>query len=162
QYWPHGAPTADQQASSEAWYINRLLNGEIAQPVLNSSDDLYVAGFVKTTPFEFWLGDGQNAAGDLTYSLSSTAKTFHLEVLSSNLSIASLLKVDTEDMDGKEVQVLLDGELVDTFVGGGVYQYSGLLDGSTVTFSAVPEPGTIALLLAGGAALAVWTVRRRR
>ncbi|MCE5302312.1 MAG: S9 family peptidase [Planctomycetaceae bacterium] len=162
QYWPHGAPTADQQASSESWYVQRLLNGEIAQPVLNSSDDLYVAGFVKTTPFEFWLGDGQNAAGDLTYSLSSTSKTFHLEVLSSDLSVASSLKVDTEDMEGKEIQVLLDGELVDTFTGGDVYQYAGLVDGSTVTFSVVPEPGTCALLAAGAAAFGMWRIRRRR
>ena len=63
QYWVHGNSSANQQASAEAWYLTRFKSGLIPQPKLNDSDELYVAGWVKTRPFELWLGDGQNAAG---------------------------------------------------------------------------------------------------
>ena len=32
QYWPHTAPTADQQASAEQWFIDRVLDGSIVEP----------------------------------------------------------------------------------------------------------------------------------
>jgi len=159
QYWPHGAPTADQQASSESWYLSRLLDGSIPQPKLNASDTLFVAGYVKTMPFEFWLGDGQNAAGNLDYSLSTANKTFSLSVLTSDLDVSSLLKVDTDDMAGKQVEVSLDGVVVDKFVGGGLYQYVGLTNGGTITLTVIPEPSAITLLIIGAAALSIFLRR---
>jgi poly(3-hydroxybutyrate) depolymerase len=122
QRWPHGFPTANQQDAGELWYRDRLLAGEIAQPVLNSADELYVTGFVKTVPFEFWLGDGQNGAGKLTYELSSESKSFNLDVQTSDLAIASTLEIETGDMAGRKVHVLLNGNLVETITGGATYE----------------------------------------
>ncbi|WP_442485094.1 prolyl oligopeptidase family serine peptidase [Aeoliella sp. SH292] len=122
QWWPHGFPTADQQAAGEGWYLQRVLSGEIPQPVLNSSDQLVVAGFVKTTHFELFIGDGQNGAGVLDYSLSPEAKSFHLEIETSNLAIGTKLKIDTSDMAAKQVKVIVNGDLLETITGGGVYQ----------------------------------------
>lgn len=132
QWWPHGFPTPDQQAAGEGWYLNRVLSGEIAQPVLNSSDQLVVAGFVKTTPFELFIGDGQNGAGVLDYSLSAAAKSFHLEIETSNLAIGTILKVDTSDMAAKQVKVLVNGDLLETITGGGVYQTEQLTHAGTL------------------------------
>ena len=159
QWWPHGAPTVTQQYSSEAWYLSRLVSGAIAQPVLNAADTLFVAGYVKTKPFECWLGDGTNAAGDLTYSLSSDQKTFELQIATSNKSATGWISIDTADMAGDPVRVFRDGILVDTFTGGGLYRYNGLADGQTLTL--VPEPATLALF-GVGAALTALRARRRR
>src|SRR5690606_531115 len=63
QSWPHGFPTGNQQDAAEQWYRDRLLDGSIPEPTLNATDELFVAGFVKTKQFEFWLGDGQDGAG---------------------------------------------------------------------------------------------------
>lgn len=161
QYWPHGAPTADQQAAAESWYLSRLLNGSIPQPTLNVSDTLSVAGYVKTSLFEFWLGDGQNAAGEMAYSFSAASKTFSLNILSSDPGISSLLKINTQDMAGHQVNVLLNGVVVDEFLGGGVYQYMNLPHGGTVTLTTVPEPGTVALLATGAMALMIYWWQHR-
>jgi dienelactone hydrolase len=149
QYWPHGFPTADQQYAGEAWYLDRLLSGAISQPKLNAADNLYVAGFVKTKPFECWVGDGQNAAGELTYSLAGDEKTFTLGILGGNTGIAGRLKVDTTDMAGKRVQVRLNGTAVGEFTGGGIYERTGIPNASTLSLTVVPEPGQIGLLSAG-------------
>lgn len=160
QYWPHCFPTANQQHAAETWYLARLLAGQIAQPVLNSSDELFVAGFVKTRPFELWLGDGQNAAGELDYSLSAGSKTFELRVLSLDTAVTGKLSVDTADMAGQAVSVLLNDTLVDTFTGGGIYEYTGLGDGGRLELTVVPEPSTLALSVVGAAVgLLLW--RRR-
>lgn len=111
QYWLHGNPTATQQTSAESWYLTRLKNGLIPQPKLNTSDELYVAGWVKTRPFEFWLGNGQNAAGTLNYSLSPVKKQFSLSILSSVKSVTGRLKVDTSDMRGSPLEVRTNGVL---------------------------------------------------
>ncbi|MCD4824181.1 MAG: prolyl oligopeptidase family serine peptidase, partial [Phycisphaerae bacterium] len=126
QYWPHYYPTSDRQHAGEAWYQDRLLAGSIAQPVLNNSDELFVGGFVKTKPFGLWLGDGQNAAGDLNYSLSSTSKQFSLTIATHNQAITGKLSVDTTDMAGQVVHVLLNGHIANAFNGGGTYEYDGL------------------------------------
>ncbi len=150
QCWPHHYPTADEQHAAETWYLDRLLAGQIAQPVLNSNDELFVAGFVKTKPFEFWLDDGQNAAGELNYSLSADSKTFELEVLSIDTAVTGKLSVDTADMAGRQVNVLLNDTLVDTFAGGEVYEYTGLGHMDKLELAGVPEPSTLTLLVVGG------------
>lgn len=135
QYWAHGYPTANQQTSGESWYLTRLKNGLIPQPTLNGSDELVVAGWVKTRPFELWLGDGQNAAASLAYSVSQVEKLFTLRILSSVKSVTGRLKVDTSDMIGLPVTVRTNGILAATFTGGGVYTYDGLGDGQTIVLT---------------------------
>ncbi len=129
QSWPHGYPSSDQQHAAEAWYLGRLLDGSIPQPVLNSSDELYVAGYVKTQPFSLWLGDGQNAAGELYYNLSAASKTFELDILTSDQTVTGTLKVQTADMAGHLVAVKVNGIEVEAFEGGGVYVYDNLSHG---------------------------------
>ncbi|MEI2724091.1 MAG: prolyl oligopeptidase family serine peptidase [Verrucomicrobiota bacterium] len=135
QYWLHGNSTASQQASTEAWYLTRLKNGLIPRPRLNDSDELYVAGWVKTRPFEFWLGDGQNAAGTLNYSLSPVKKQFSLGILSSVKIVTGRLKMDTSDMSGLPVEVWMNGVLAANFIGGGVYIYNAMGDGQTIALT---------------------------
>jgi len=112
QYWPHCFPSADQQHAAESWYLDRLSAGEIPQPVLNAADELYVAGYVKTTPFDLWLGDGQNAAAELAYSLSDDLKRFELSILTSDLSVTGELTVDVSDMAGEMVLARLNSQVL--------------------------------------------------
>jgi hypothetical protein len=129
QDWPHGVPDANRQDAGELWYRNRLLSGSIPQPVLNNADVLRVAGYVKTSKFGLWLGNGQNAAADLTYSLSSGLKSFTFDIVSSNTSVTGTLTVNTADMAGRQVSVEIDDAVVGSFTGGGIYTHSGLGDG---------------------------------
>ena len=139
QYWAHGNSSAQQQASAESWYLARLKAGLIPKPRLKTSDELYVAGWVKTRPFEVWLGDGQNAAGALRYSLSPAQKEFSLALLSSVKSVTGRLTVDTADMAGQKVEVRTNGTLTTTLVGGPVYTHAALGDGQTLTLTALPR-----------------------
>jgi hypothetical protein len=100
---------------------------------------LSVAGWVKTRRFEFWLGDGQNAAANLSYSLSSVKKQFTVSVLGSVKTITGRLKVDTSDLSGLPVEVRTNGVLSETFIGGGVYIYNGLGDGQMIVLTAPPR-----------------------
>ena len=142
QWWTHGYPTADQQHAAEAWFLRRLLDGAIAQPQLNASDQLFVAGFVKTRAFSLWLGDGQNAAGTLEYRLAPNHKTFALQVLSNDKKVTGRLEVDTRDMAGRQIDVLLEGAQVDHFEGGGFYVYKNLGNSQTLTLTIDPQPPT--------------------
>jgi hypothetical protein len=126
QTWPHGVPDANRQDAGELWYRDRLLAGSIPQPVLNHADELRVAGFVKTSRFGLWLGDGRNAAADLTYSLSSGLKSFSLEIASGNTAVTGTLTLNTADMAGRQVSVELNDAVVASFTGGGIYTYPGL------------------------------------
>jgi dienelactone hydrolase len=139
QYWPHGNPTANQQTAAESWYLARLKGGLIPLPKLSASDELYVAGWVKTRAFECWLGDGQNAAGNLTYSLSSARKMFMLALLSSDRMVTGRLKVDTSDMEGLRIEVRTNGLTAGSFTGGGTYTNSTFGDGQTLELLAPPR-----------------------
>lgn len=162
QYWPHGYPTADQQIAAESWFLPRLLNGSIPMPHLNASDQLFVPGFLKTKSFTFWLGDGENAAGTLDYSVSAASKTFTLDLLSNDRSVTGWLEVDTQDMAGHQIDVLLDGRRVDQIVGGGLYRYNDLGDFQTLTLTALPEPGTVVLTVYGVLGLLVYASWKRK
>lgn len=116
QWWPHGFPSADQQAAGEGWYIDRLLSGAIPEPQLLASDELMVAGVVKTKKFEFWIGDGQNGAGLLEFSLAETQKEFSVSLLSNNLDLGSRLTVAMDDMEGQGVDVVVNNQFVETLV----------------------------------------------
>lgn len=159
QYWPHNAPTADQQAAAEQWFLARFLAGQIARPELNDADTLFVAGYVKTRKFDLWLGDGQNAAAELDYSLTDQQMQFELDLLTSDASVTGVLNVDTTRMGGVSVDVWLNGQQVDSFEGGGWYAYTGLGNGDLLRLQAVPEPSSLILLsLAVGTLL---SLRRR-
>lgn len=132
QSWPHGFPSANQQDAGELWYRDRLLAGSIPQPVLNDSDELYVAGFVKTSKFDCWLGDGQNAAASLTYSLSDSLMTFSMTILSRDTGVTGDLTIDTARMGGREVTVELNDVVVGTIDGGDDYTYNGLAHNDTL------------------------------
>ena len=162
QNWPHTAPSADQQDAAEAWFLDRLLDGSIAQPELNASDELFVAGYVKTNPFELWLGDGQNAAGDLTYSLSENNKLFELDIASNDKTITGTLDVDTTDMAGAEIEVTLNGTTIDSFIASDTYQYTGLGHEDTLQLNVVPEPNTWTFLSAVVLAAALAYYHKRR
>ncbi len=131
QYWPHGDPTEDQQHAGDAWFLDRLVAGQIPAPVLNSADRLFIAGFVRTRRFALWLGDGQNAAADFDYSLSSDKKSFLMN-LKSLLPVTGRLDVDTTDMVGKVVEVRRNGGVVATVLAGNSYTFSEIADDETV------------------------------
>lgn len=162
QYWPHQAPTADQQAAAEQWYLSRLLNGEITAPVLNSSDTLFVAGYVKTKPFEMWVGDGQNAAGLLDYQLGSGYWEFSLEIASSDKDVTGWLSLDLSAYAGSGMEAYLNGQLIESFTATGDYQVNGLGDGDTLTVQAVPEPGVVALVVFALAGMGAMIRRKAR
>lgn len=132
QNWPHGTLNANQQDAGELWYRDRLIAGTIPQPVLNASDVLFVAGYVKTSAFGLWLGDGQNAAGELTYSLAGGSKSFSLEIASSNTAVTGKLSVDTASLAGRQVNVTLNDTSVSSFTGGGVFVHPNLGHGDTL------------------------------
>ncbi|MFH1760607.1 MAG: prolyl oligopeptidase family serine peptidase [bacterium] len=133
QWWPHGNPEViNSLAAANGWYIDRVLNGSIGAPVLNSEDSLFVAGFVKTKQFECWIGDGQNGAGELSYSLSATQKRFEFSVASNNKTIISRIEINTNDMYGQLVDVILNGTVISSFSAQEKYTYGNLLHGHTL------------------------------
>lgn len=122
QSWPHGYPDANEQKAAESWYLSRILDGSIPEPTLNLADELFVGGFVKTKRFGLWLGDGQNAAGELAYDLSGEQWTFALDVLSNNKSIEGTLTIDTAALADQTIAARLNGSVVGQFVGGGKFE----------------------------------------
>lgn len=138
QYWPHSDPTAAQQHAGDAWYLDRLLAGQIPEPSLNATDTLFVAGFVKTKRFALWLGDGQNAAAELIYSLAPSSNRFELHLVSVN-AVTGRLSVDTASMTNRTVHLRRNGVLVESFPGGGVHVINGINDGEVIELTAVPR-----------------------
>ena len=142
QYWPHGAPTANQQAAAETWFMARLVAGQIPRRALNAADSLFVAGFVKTARFECRVGDGQQGAVRLDYTLSSTNMTFRVAVLSSDTRQTSRLSVDTVAFSGQTVEVVTNGVRANAFVGGDTWTTDKLWDGDTLELRAL-GPATL-------------------
>ncbi len=163
QDWPHQNPTANQQHAAEAWYLSRLLDGSIKQPSLNLQDTLFVGGYVKTERFSLWLGDGQNAAGELAYNLAGDTWSFALDVLSSNQNIKGTLTIDTGLLTGKNILVKLNNQPVETFLAGGQYRFDNFRNGDRLTLATVPEPKTSMLWGSGilGMLFVTWRCRRR-
>ncbi|MDD4102696.1 MAG: prolyl oligopeptidase family serine peptidase, partial [Kiritimatiellae bacterium] len=136
QYWPHNAPTADQQHAAEAWFMGRLLAGQIPRPELCASGTLHVAGFVKTARFECRAGDGQQGFLRLGYGLTETNMVFGFETLSLNKQLPLTLIVDTAVFTNRRVEVWLNGALDGAFNGGGIRQTSALVDGAVLELRA--------------------------
>lgn len=141
QSWSHGFLSANAQYAAEAWYLDRLLSGAIPQPALNAADTLFVAGFVKTRQFELWLGDGQEAAGELNYDFTTETKSFSLQILSNDKTKTGALTVNTDDMAGQLLQISRNGESVDLTVGGGQTNVGELADGDLLTLEPIGETG---------------------
>lgn len=133
QYWPHGNLDANHQAAGESWYLPRLKANLIPRPRLNDHDELFVAGWVRTQPFALWLGDGQNAAANVTYDLSATNKQFSLRLVTSDRSITGRLTVDVRDMAGQTVEVRTNGVFVKQFTGKREFTWDTLGDGQTLS-----------------------------
>lgn len=140
QYWPHGAPTANQQAAAEAWFMARLLAGEIPRRALAATGTLHVAGFVKTARFECRVGDGQQGVIRLDYALSDTNLIFQAEVLSLDKQRVSRLAADTAAFSNQAVEVVLNGVEAGTFGGGGEWSTDALRDGDRLELRATGQP----------------------
>jgi dienelactone hydrolase len=132
QWWPHGHVDAAKQAAAESWYLARLKRGLLPPPQLKDQANLFVAGWVKTRRFELWLGDGQNAAADLSYSLSPTNKQFTLRLASSDKGITGRLIVDTRDMLGQTVAVNTNGVFVKQIIGKREFTWEKFCEGQTL------------------------------
>jgi len=140
QLWPHGFPTAAQQAAAEQWYRDRLLAGAIPQPQLDASGTLRVAGFLRTRFFEVWPGDGQDAAALVDYALGPTSAYFETQLISSDDSVPLSLVVLTGFMRplGASVEARVDGALVDRFPAGERRVFSGLASGDRLELTLDP------------------------
>lgn len=145
QNWPHGLSTTIQDRG-EAWYLDRVLAGAVPAPQLNATDDLFVAGFVRTKAFQVWLGDGQNAAADLSYSLSPSEMRFQLEIASLNRQITGDVTIYQNRLSTSRAKVELNGLIVDEVNLTAGFVYRGLADGDQLRFLAVPEPFSMSLL----------------
>ena len=123
QWWVHGYINTTVQAAGEGWFMDRLLAGQIARPSIKDSDQFFVAGFVKTKQFGLWLGDGQNAAGTLDYSLSGAAKSFSLALNSHDKDVKGTLTVDLSNMPEAPITVKLNGQVIDTLTDTDTFEY---------------------------------------
>ena len=126
QWWVHGFINTTVQAAGEQWFMDRLLAGQIAQPSIEDDDQFFVAGFVKTKQFQLWLGDGQNAAGTLNYSLSPELKSFSLALNSHDKNVKGTLTVDLSNMPDAPINVKLNGELINTLTDTDTFEYDTL------------------------------------
>jgi len=133
QWFPHGYLSDNIQSAAHKWYRQRLFNGKIPQPVLNDSDELYVAGFVHTKKFNLFIGDGQNAAADLSYNLKPEKKEFKLVILTSDKTKSGKLTVNTEDMQGKNIDIYLNRKLVETISATKTYTFKNLKDNQNLS-----------------------------
>ncbi|MCD4727111.1 MAG: PEP-CTERM sorting domain-containing protein, partial [Pirellulales bacterium] len=78
-------------------------------------------------------------------------------------AVTGKLSVDTADMAGRQVNVLLNDTLVGTFAGGGVYEYTDLGHTDKLELAGVPEPSTLTLLVVGGGVgLLLWRLMRKK
>jgi hypothetical protein len=144
QYWPHGNPSASQQDAAESWFMGRLLAGQIPAPTLNPSDTLFVAGFVKTSKFECWVGDGQAGAMQLDYRLTASNLTFQTTGISLSTSLTARLTANTAVFSNQVVHALVNSNHVASFVGGGNWTRPNL------------HPGDLLALVPTGPALLWW------
>jgi hypothetical protein len=107
-----------------------------------------VAGFVKTARFECRVGDGQQGALQLDYTLADTNLTFHGEVLSLDRQRLSRLSVDTACFSRQTVAVFTNGVGAGTFLGGRTWTTETLRHGDTVELRAL-GPATLGWQSAG-------------
>jgi hypothetical protein len=141
QNWPHGL-SADIQARGEAWYLDRLLAGEVPPPEIATTDEFTVAGWVRTKAFQLWLGDGQNAAAKLRYVLGEREAEFEVEILTSDKDVEGVLTLYGERLPAGPVRVEINGlfQGIQEVSTGATFE--GVRHGDLVRLTAVPEPAT--------------------
>ncbi|MCC7087126.1 MAG: prolyl oligopeptidase family serine peptidase [Pirellulales bacterium] len=142
QNWPHGYPSVNEQHAAESWYLPRLLAGSILEPTLHQSGTLFVGGFVKTKRFSLWLGDGQNAAGELAYDIRGNQWSFQLKLLSNNKDLKGAIKVDTAPLSGKPLVAALNGRDVARFTGGKLFEQGDFGNGDKITIRTTQQDRT--------------------
>ncbi len=140
QDWPHQAPTAEQQAAAENWFLDSMLDGSLPVPTLAASGKLVVPGYVVTRPFRFWLGNGQEAAGELDYTLGTEEKTFTLSILTSNSSVQGRLIVDNSDYAGQRIEVYVNELRIDTVMADSANVVENVGHGDTVRLVPIGAP----------------------
>ncbi len=140
QYWKHGTLPTEALAAAEQWFITRMATKSISTPKLNRRDELLVIGYLKTKSFALYLGDGQNAAAELTYTLGDTGCEFSLKILSSARDISTLLKFNATDRADCTVTVSVDGVIVESLPGGDWVSTTALGDGKTLHVEFIPAP----------------------
>ncbi|MES2088350.1 MAG: LamG-like jellyroll fold domain-containing protein [Patescibacteria group bacterium] len=97
--WIHGNPqegtgTVEGNITAENYFVPDMVAGTWSQPVLSNSGTMFIPGYVHTSKFQVFLGNGNDEAGNLTYNISgtgaslSTAKTFTVQGLTGSASIA--------------------------------------------------------------------------
>lgn len=154
QWWPHGHISTTVQTAGEQWFMDRLLAGQITQPSIEDTDQFFVAGFVKTKQFQLWLGDGQNAAGTLNYSLSPKLKSFSLILNSHDKEVKGILTTDISDMPNGPIMVKLNGQVIDILTNSDTFEYNTLGHNDLIELTAaIPEPSMSVLLAFGTIAL---------
>ena len=139
QDFPHGDSLASQRRG-EAWYLERLRQGVIPAPDLRDADVLAVAGWGRTRPFELFLGDGQDAAGALSYELSENALSFKLAIESIDKSVHGRLTVSPDALPAERFAVELNGEVIGSADASSPFTYQSLGDGDHLRLVSVPEP----------------------
>jgi hypothetical protein len=150
QNFPHSAGLASQ-VRGQAWYLQRLQAGLIPAPVLADSGELFVAGWVKTRPFELFVGDGQNAAADLEYAVGQDAFEFQMGLASSDKRVTGRLTIDPSRLIGSTMLVELNGSPIGVASTSQAFVYDLLRDGDRLRLSSiVPEPSAAALTSAAG------------
>lgn len=150
QNWPHGLSQSIQDRG-EAWYLDRVLSNSVPHPTLNDSDELFVAGYVRTKPFQLFVGNGQNAAANLSYSLSGSTMQFGMSLASSDKSATAVLTLYENRLSTARAAIELNGQIVAEADISYGYVFQGLRDGDTLRFLAIPEPATTCLLTCGAA-----------
>ncbi|MEQ8847420.1 prolyl oligopeptidase family serine peptidase [Botrimarina sp.] len=161
QNFPHSGGL-ESQARGEAWYLDRLRAGLIPEPVLAPADELFVAGWVRTKPFELFIGDGQDAAARLEYELDDRAMAFQMLIESSDKSPAARLTVDPSLLATPWMLVELNGEAIATALADEPFVYASLRHGDTLRLVAIPEPSGAAATSIAAASCAAATAGRRR
>ena len=144
QDYPHSNALIVQERG-ERWFLDDLLAGNLPRPQLNPTDDLFVAGYVRTRPFQIWLGDGQNAAGEFEYSLGEDAMSFSLAIASLNKSITGALTIYENTLRTARAHVELNGQIIGEADLSKTYVFNGLGHGDQLRLLAVPEPASVHL-----------------
>lgn len=157
QNYPHSSSVLVQERG-EAWFLDDLRAGRLPLPRLYDADEMFIAGFVRTSPFQLYLGDGQNAAAELDYALTSEVMTFTLQISSLDKSVTGELTIYENRLATAEAVIELNGRRLQRIDLSGGYQFTGLGDGDQLRFLRVPEPGHAALALL----MLCWGSRRRR
>ena len=136
----HGAPQEGEEGregniTAENYFVPGMVAGMYAQPMLATTDDMFIPGFIKTKEFEVFLGNGNDEAGEIEYDISGNTKTFTIEPLTGTSTLS--LKVKNLSANAKYVVVQGDATTEMTTDSNGSVTISGSLDAST-TYEITP------------------------